>query len=68
MTNYIIDNDFVKEFITLHTTKKTCENKMQELRQDKPCGTYVYQGKENKSRKIIMIILFLSIKMSSFIS
>ena len=46
MTNYIIDNEFVKEFVTLHTTKKTCENKMQELRQDKPCGTYVYQGTE----------------------
>lgn len=44
---YIIDNDFVKAFVSLHTTKKTCENKMQELRQGKGLGTYVYQGKEN---------------------
>ena len=44
---YIIDNDFVKAFVSLHTTKKTCEDKMQELRQDKGLGTYVYQGKEN---------------------
>lgn len=47
MTNYIIDNEFVKAFVSLHTTKKTCENKMQELREGKGLGTYVYQGKEN---------------------
>ena len=44
--NIIIDNEFVKAFVSLHTTKKTCEDKMQELRQDKTCGTYVYQGVE----------------------
>lgn len=45
--NYIIDNEFVKAFVSLHTTKKTCEDKMQELKQGKGLGTYVYKGKEN---------------------
>lgn len=45
--NYIINNDFVKAFVSLHTTKKTCENKLAELKSGMPCGTYVYQGKEN---------------------
>lgn len=46
MEKIIVDNEFVKAFLTLHTTKKTCENKLQELRQGKECGTYVYQGVE----------------------
>jgi hypothetical protein len=44
--NIIVDNDFVKEYVTLHTTKKTCEDKMTVLKASKPCGTYVYQGKD----------------------
>ena len=44
--NIIIDNDFVKEYVSLHTTKKTCEDKMATLKISKPCGTYIYQGKD----------------------
>lgn len=45
--NIIIDNEFVKEYVTLHTTKKTCEDKMANLKTSKPCGTYIYQGKDS---------------------
>ena len=44
--NIIIDNEFVKTFVSLDTTEKTCKSKKQELRANRPYGTYIYQGVE----------------------
>lgn len=44
--NIIINNEFVKAYVSLHTTIKTAEEKMKALREGLACGTYVYQGKE----------------------
>lgn len=46
MENIIINNELVKEYVRIHTTMKTCEKQLAELKSGLTVGTYVYQGVE----------------------
>ena len=42
----IVANDFVKKYVSLHTTLKTCEKQLAEMKNGLSVGTYIYQGVE----------------------
>lgn len=44
--NIIVANELVKEYVRIHTTIKTLETQLGELKAGLSVGTYVYQGTE----------------------
>ena len=42
----IVANELVKEYVRIHTTIKTLEGQLAELKEGLSVGTYVYQGTE----------------------
>lgn len=46
MEKIIVANDFVKKYVGIHTTIKTYEKQLAELKDGLECATYVYQGTE----------------------
>lgn len=44
--NIIVANDLVKEYVRIHTTIKTLEGQLAELKAGLTVGTYIYQGTE----------------------
>lgn len=46
MNNIIVANELVKEYVRIHTTIKTLEGQLAELKAGLSVGTYVYQGTE----------------------
>ena len=44
--NIIVNNNLVKEYVRIHTTIKTLENQLANLKEGLMVGTYIYQGAE----------------------
>lgn len=42
--NIITDNEMVKKAVRIHTTIKTLQGQLDDIKNANDCGTYIYQG------------------------